>query len=194
MLPMLSHAASTDSWHLPISVNAGAATGSTSSAMPILSASIPTRTTLSSVRANGSIATMSLTRLQCRCAVRPISDRADCWRRARRLASCPAVYKRDSQLPDCNRLSADGPRSNARAGEQHSAQLLRRPERHRRNAGEQSLWSYSQLRPLPFAQIRSGPAARLLPSDGHFDPRLQPGELEARFSLETADQGPGTRR
>ena len=47
-----------------------------------------------------------------------------------------------------------------------------------------------ELRPLPFAQVRSDPAARLLPADGPVDARLQSTALEARLSLEARDQGP----
>ena len=132
--------------------------------------------------------------LQRRQALRPVSHGAARRRRAGRLAARAALHAGDPRRPHRHRLPPHGPRSNARAGEQYPAQLLRRAPRHGRDAGKQPVRSHRQLRPLPFAQVRPDPAARLLPPDGPVDAGLQSAELEAGLSLEARDQGPGDSR
>ena len=76
-------------------------------------------------------------RLQRRQALRPVPHRATRRRRAGRLAARPAFHAGNPRRPDRDGLPPHGPRSDARAGEQYPAQLLRRAPRHGRDAGKQ---------------------------------------------------------
>ena len=133
-------------------------------------------------------------RLQRRQAVQPVPHRATGRRRAGRLAARPAFHAGNPRRPRRYGLPPHGPRPDARAGEQYPAQLLRRAARHGRDAGKQPVRPHGELCPLPLAQVRSDPAAGLLPPDGPLHAGLQPAALEARLRLEAGDQGPGDRR